>query len=354
MQAERSVWRLARAGSLDRLGQRTEPLPPPAAGELQIAVRAVGLNFADVLACLGLYAAAPRGRFVPGLEIAGEVIALGAPGPDAPPTYRVGDRVVALTRFGGYATHVNARPAWVWALPADWSYEQGAAFPVQALTAWYGLVQQGAARAGSVVLVQSAAGGVGLQALTLLARLGARPVGVVGSHAKRAFLREHFALPGAQCVVRGDGELGAELDAALAALGAPGFDLVFDAVLGEGFRAAYRRLAPEGRYLLYGAADFMRPGPGRAWPHLAWRWLRRPRLDPLAMIGENRSLMAFNLIWLWEQSARLAAALAALGALGLGRPWIGARHPFGQAREALAELQSGGTVGKSILYVDAP
>jgi alcohol dehydrogenase len=259
---------------------------------------------------------------------------------------------MALTRFGGYASVLNLDARYLEAVPAGWSFEQAAAYPVQALTAWYGLLELGAARAGSVVLVQSAAGGVGLAALALLATVGARAIAVVGKEHKVALLEREFAVPRARIVVRTPDGYAAALDAALAACDAAGFDLVFDAVLGAWFRPAFERLAPEGRYVLYGAADFMMTGARPSWPRLAWRWLRRPRLDPLAMVTANRGLLAFNLIWLWQAVERVPAAYASLAALGLGPPYIGARHPFNAARQALAELQSGDTVGKLVLTID--
>ncbi len=350
MNTARTVWRIARAGSLDRLQLTDERLPPPGPGEVQVAVRAVGLNFADIFACLGLYSATPAGGFVPGLEAAGVVSCVGPPLPGHPP-YEPGERVLALTRFGGYATVLNVDSRYLAPIPAEWSFEAAAAYPVQALTAWYGLLRLGAARAGSVVLVQSAAGGVGLQALAMLERVGARAVAVVGSAAKVRFLRERTALPDAALVVRGGDGYARRLDAALAAYGAPGFDLVFDAVLGDTFRPAFERLAPEGRYVLYGAADFMPSGASRGWLRLAWQWLRRPRLDPLAMISANRAFMGFNLIWLWEAVERVPEAYAALAALDLPPPHIGNRYAFKDARRALDELKAGQTVGKSVLLV---
>jgi NADPH:quinone reductase-like Zn-dependent oxidoreductase len=351
MPSPRAAWRIDRAGSLDRLRLVEEPLEPPAPGEVRVAIRAVGLNFADAFACLGLYSATPSGSFVPGLEAAGTVEALGAP-LDGRPMPCVGDRVIVLTRFGGYATAVNVDARYLAPIPDGWSFEAGAAFPVQALTAWYGLVRLGAVREGHTVLVQSAAGGVGLQALAVLRRLGAHPVAVVGSRAKIDYLAAHHGLAPDDLVLRESRGYARALDAALGARAARGFDVVFDAVLGDWFRPAFERLAPEGRYVLYGAADFMPTGRRRGWTRLAYRWLRRPRLDPLEMISENRGLLAFNLIWLWESVERVPAAYAALAALELPAPHIGARYPFGAAREALSELKAGQTVGKSVLVVD--
>lgn len=344
----RRAWRIPRAGSLARLKLVEETLPPPGPGEVQVDVAAVGVNFADIFACQGLYSATPSGSFVPGLEAAGTVRAVGA----GVTTQRPGDRVIVLTRFGGYASRLNVGAEYLWPLPEDWSFEDGAGYPVQALTAWYGLVELGRARRGSVVLVQSAAGGVGLNALHALRRLGARPVGVVGRPAKREWLAREHGLDPASVVVR-DADYAAGLDAALRHLGVAGFDLVFDAVYGAAFRPAFERLAPEGRLVLYGAADFMgdgrRPNPLR----LAWQWLRRPRPDPLAMISQNRGLLAFNLIWLWGEAARLPEAMRATLALIPERPRIGGTWDFADAHAALAALQSGGTTGKLVLRVDA-
>lgn len=346
----RRAWRIDRAGSLDRLKLIDEPLAPPGPGEARVRITAVGLNFADAFACLGLYSATPSGSFVPGLECAGVVEALGPAIADRP-AFAPGDRVIVLTRFGGYATALNSDTRYLHPVPAGWSDAEAAAWPVQALTAWYGLFRLGEARAGSVVLVQSAAGGVGLNALAMLAKVGARPVAVVGTAAKIEFLATRHGLAREQIVLRDRASYALQLDAALAALHAPGFDVVFDAVLGRWFAPAFARLAPEGRYVLYGAADFMTGGRRPSWPVLAWRWLRRPRLDPLAMIAANRGLFAFNLIWLWEAVDRVPQAYAGLQSLGPAPPYVGARYPFAEAQRALADLQSGTTVGKLILDV---
>src|SRR5215510_2175281 len=152
MPIRRDVWRIDRAGSLDRLSRRTEDLVDPAPGEARIAVRAVGLNFADLAATLGLYSATPQGSFIPGLEFAGVIEASGPVSPAARNThnFRVGDRVAGVTRFGGYATAVNAGLDYLWPMREDWSFAEAAAFPVQALTAWYGLIHKGAVRRGDV------------------------------------------------------------------------------------------------------------------------------------------------------------------------------------------------------------
>jgi alcohol dehydrogenase len=352
MPATREVWRIARAGSLGRLRRETEPVGEPGPGEARVRVEAIGLNFADVFACLGLYSATPAGPFVPGLECAGVVEAAGPPRPGGAPAPAIGERVMALTRFGGYASRLTVDARLLRPLPDGWSFAEGAAWPVQALTAWWALFRLGELAPGELVLVHSAAGGVGLQALGLVDAAGARAIATVGRPEKRDLLVAGGLAP-ERVIVRDRRRFAAQLDGAIAAAGADGLDLVLDAVLGPFFRPAFDRLRPEGRHVVFGAADFMthgtRPDPLR----LALRWLRRPRVDPLAMISENRALLAFNLIWLWSEADRLPAAFAELERLGgLARPpHVGARLPFARAPEALRLLQSGETTGKVVLEV---
>lgn len=347
----REVWRIDRAGSLDRLTRRTETLDAPGPGEARVAVRAVGLNFADVFACLGLYSATPPGSFIPGLEFAGVVEAVGPMPAGADPRFAVsvGDEVVGLTRFGGYATAINAPLHLLRPVRPSWDFAQAAAFPVQALTAWYGLVKLGALEPGDVVLLQSAAGGVGLNALAMLEASGARTIATVGSESKRRWLAEHRGLPPEQIIVRHARTFAADLDRALAAIGHKGFDLVFDAVSGPYFRPAYDRLSPEGRLVVYGAANFMTRGSRASYLHLAMSYLRRPRIDPLQMISDNKSVMGFNLIWLWDRADQLVAGYDALDALITEPPLVGRRFDFADAPAAMRYLQSGQSVGKVVL-----
>lgn len=319
-----------------------------------MAVKAIGLNFADIFACLGLYSATPRGSFIPGLEFAGVVEAIGPrdSGAEDAGELRPGDAVVGLTRFGGYATAVNAPLPLLRRVRAGWDVAEAVALPAQGLTAWYGLVKLGALERGDVVLLHSAAGGVGLNALAILGALGARTIATVGSEAKRRWLVEHRGVSKDQIVVRDPRTFGRDLDDALASIGAKGFDVVFDAVSGPYFTPGYDRLNAEGRLVVYGAADFMSRGARANYLHLAMRYLRRPRLDPLQMISANRSVMGFNLIWLWDRLDQLAAGYDALDRLITEPPLVGRRFPFADAHAALRHLQGGQSVGKVVMEVD--
>jgi alcohol dehydrogenase len=299
-----------------------------------------------VFACLGLYSATPTGAFVPGLECAGVVDETG-PGVSGA---RPGDRVIALTRFGGYATALNVDARYLVPLPEGWTDAQGAAHLVQALTAWYGLVSLGTLARDGVVLVHSAAGGVGLQALAMAQSIGARIVATVG-HAAKLPLLEERGLASHQVIVREASLFGDQLDRALGGLGARGLDVVFDAIAGPYFLPALSRLRPEGRYVIYGAADFMPAGTRPNWARLAWQYARRPRLDPMKLIDRNRSVMGFNLIWLFERANRLSEASAAALRLSPAPPYIGARFAFDELPSALRALQGGRTTGKVIVDV---
>ncbi len=343
----RRAWRAARAGRLDRLRLETLDEVPPGPGDALVRVEAVGLNLADVFAVLGLYSATPTGPFTPGLEFAGVVDAVG-PGVTA---VAVGDAVMGLTRFGAYASRVTLDARYLRRRPPSWTPAQGAAFPVQALTAWYAIRTLGAAGPGAAVLVHSAAGGVGLNALEILGRLGARVVATVGTEAKRQWLETTYGLTRGQVIVRDRRTFGAQLDAGLASIGAPGFDLILDSVAGPYFKPGYRRLAPAGRLVIFGSADFMPTGARPNWWRLGWQYLTRPRVDPLRMISANRSVMGFNLIWLWDRADLLPPAYDELGRLVTRPPHVGREFPFEAAPAAMRYLQSGRSVGKVVLLV---
>src|SRR5438093_9527621 len=181
----RSVW-ITRTGPPDALEVRESPDPAPGPGQALIRVRASGVNFADVMARLGLYPDAPPRPCVVGYEVAGTVEALG-PGADG--DLAVGRRVVALTRFGGYAEAVAVPTAQIFPLRDAMSFEEAAAIPVNYLTAVLMLRHFGNVKRGERVLVHAAAGGVGMAAIQLCRIAGAEVIGTA-SAAKHAQLRE--------------------------------------------------------------------------------------------------------------------------------------------------------------------
>lgn len=332
----RTVWQTPKAGDIARLEQKTGQLDALPPDRVRIDVRAIGLNFADIFALTGLYSATPEGAFIPGLEFAGTVSECGTDTAGFSP----GDRVMGVTRFGGYATVIDTAPDYLIPLPDGWDFARGAAWPAQTLTAWYALTRLGALRAGQRVLVHSAAGGVGLQAMKLVRALGAEPVGTVGSEDKVSLLA---GLGFENLLVREK-----HFRRQLQRTGLK-FDLVLDAIGGEVQKASFEALEPMGRLVVFGAAEFTPKGKRPNYLKAAWRYLRRPRYDVMDMISSNRSVMAFNLIWLWEQREEMRALLAELEQVALPPPLVGHRFPFDDAHAALDLLRSGRSVGKVVL-----
>ena len=123
----RKVWAIAKPGSLANLRLEDEILSPPPAHHVQVKVRAIGLNFADIFAILGLYSATPKERFIPGFEVAGIVEAVGA---GEEQSQWLGQRVYCTTRFGGYANYINADVRYVKITPDSWTDQEACAFTV--------------------------------------------------------------------------------------------------------------------------------------------------------------------------------------------------------------------------------
>ncbi|MCQ3829853.1 zinc-binding dehydrogenase [Microbulbifer elongatus] len=339
--AVRKVWRTDKAGAISNLTLREEPLDALHGEHIRVTVRAVGLNFADIFALTGLYSATPKGSFIPGLEFAGVVMQVGA---TANTDLRVGDRIYGCTRFGGYATVVDVPPQHCRRLPDHWRFAEGAAFPAQSLTAYYALTHLGAVKSGRQVLVQSAAGGVGLQAMRMARQMGANPIGTVSSESKRQFLAQQGF---DEIIVRGQDfadQLQQRLD------GRP-LHCVLDGIGGEIQKQSFAALSPTGRLVVFGVAEFT-PGDRPNWLKAAWRYLRRPRYDVMDMISSNRAVLAFNLIWLWQEQALFDELLEGCAALGLPAPHIGHAFSFTQAHAAIEQLRCGRSVGKIVLNID--
>jgi NADPH:quinone reductase-like Zn-dependent oxidoreductase len=325
------------AGGYDRLEIVEEPDPAPHDGEALVRVKAIGVNFADGIVRQGLYESAKKyvgWPITPGFELAG--------------TTHEGARVMALTRFGAYATHVVVPRHQAFAIPEGWSFEDAAAFPTVYLTAYYALFELCRLRPGMTILVHSAAGGVG-GALVVLAKIaGCRVLGVVGAPHKKA----HALALGADAVVDRAAD---DPWPAIERFAPGGYDVVLDANGYVTLKKSYEHLAPTGRLVIYGFHAMMSKGRGKpSWPKLAVDWLRTPRFDPIAMTGENRSVMAFNLSYLFERKEVLAEAMERLLAWvdegKIPKPVV-ETFPFDRVADAHRAIEGGGTIGKLVLTV---
>ena len=339
---ERQVYRMPKAGSIKDLTLKTENLPAPEAGEVTVQVRAIGLNFADIFAMQGLYKATPAGSFIPGLEFSGEIMAVGA----EVTGWKVGDKVMSATKFGGYASHINIDHRYVIPLPAGWSPEEGAGFIVQGLTAYYALTALGNLQKGMTVLIHSAAGGVGIMANRICKKYGAYTIGTVGSDKKVSFLLQEEGYD--DVIVRGK-DFPRKLQQAL---GGRPLQLVMECIGGDIFQQSWDAMAPMGRMVTYGGASFTSHTARPDYLRLIWKYIRRPKVDPLRLPSQNKSLMGFNLIFLYEQTDMMLQMLAQLQALQLRPQHIGHVFSFEEMHKAIHLFQRGETMGKVVVMVD--
>jgi len=339
---------IEKPGSFERLKYIDAETPTPRAGHVLVRTRAVGVNFADCVVRLGLYPSAKQyvgWPITPGFEFSGVVEQLGelAPGDEQ---FEVGDEVFGVVRFFAYASHVEVPVGQLRKKPARLTFEQAGAVPVAGLTAWYALVEQGQVKAGYRVLVHSAAGGVGSTLVQLARHFGCDVTGVVGSPGKLDLVRKL----GAKHVIDRS-EPGWEAQARLAA--PQGYDLVLDANGVQTLRGSYRLLRPTGRLVVYGAHTMLTRGSGRPnWLKLAWDFIRTPRFNPLDLTNSNKSIMAFNLSYLFDQQDVLRSSFDQLVVLyANGQLEVAELKAFSlaQAAEAHRELQSGNTRGKLVL-----
>ncbi|AKT43081.1 synaptic vesicle VAT-1 family membrane protein [Chondromyces crocatus] len=335
------------AGSYDVLRLEEHPDPTPGPGEVQIAVEAAGVNYADCVVRMGLYESAKKyvgWPITPGFEVAGTVAAVGEGVKDL----KAGARVLAVTRFGGYASQVVVPRHQVFARPSRLKVEEAAAFPAVHLTAWYALHELVRLRPGMKILIHSAAGGVG-SALIQIARLaGCFVVGVVGASHKVEAARQL----GADVVIDKRSEPLWET----AARHAPdGYDIVLDANGAETLRHSYKHLGPGGRLIVYGFHTMMPRRGGRPdYVKLAVDFVRTPRFSPLDLCNDNKSVLAFNLSYLFPRADLLKEAMdQLLGWVEEGKlttPPL-KTYPLAQVADAHRAIESGTTVGKLVLTV---
>lgn len=335
---------IAKPGGFDALALVESPDPLPKAGEVRLRVEACGVNYADGIIRMGLYESAKRLHgypITPGFEVAGVVDALG----DGVDGWRIGERAIGVTLFGGYTSSICLPVDRVFATPSALSSEQAAALPTVFLTAWFMAHRQVHPRAGERWLVHSAAGGVG-GALLQLARLaGVEATGVVGAAHKIEAAR---AMGAAHVIDKST----VDWIAAAKTIAPGGFHAVFDANGVSTLQASFDALAPMGKLVVYGFASML-PKNGRLnWLRLAWDWWRTPRFNPLAMTTSNRSVLAANLSFLSAEAPMLREGMLwLLERFADGRllpPPLQA-FPLDAAAHAQQRIESGQSVGKIVL-----
>lgn len=230
-------------GPLDQLDYADWPEPVAEGRTVVIEAERIGVNYPDGLLVQGLYQMKPPVPFVPGMEVAGRVVAVG----DAVKALKVGDRVAALSSMGSYAQKVAAPEASVMKLPDDLSADDACALLCGYGTSHYALKQRGQLQAGETLCVLGASGATGVAAVQIGKAMGARVIGVASTAQKQAVARD----AGADVVLGYDNLK----DALKEATGGKGVDVAFDPVGGDAFDALSRSMGWGGRLLVIGFAS---------------------------------------------------------------------------------------------------
>jgi synaptic vesicle membrane protein VAT-1 len=335
---------IPRHGDPDVLEVQERPDPPVRTGEVRVAVKAAGINYADLLARSGAYPDAPRPPCVVGYEVAGEVEVVGEGVED----FKPGDRVMAGTRFGGHAELVTVPAEQVIPVPASFSFEQGAAFPVNYATAYAGLVIMGGLKPSERVLIHAAAGGVGISATQIAKGIGAEIFGTA-SASKHPAIREQGVDHPIDYRTR-------DFETEVRRItGNEGIDVAFDALGPKSFRKDYRLLRDGGRLIMYGYIEGESAG-GRNVPALLEVLARMPfATSPwwksLAVLNENKGALGLNILKWWEREGldRLLPPLIEGLERGDFSPVIAETFPFERAANAHRMIAERRNVGKVVL-----
>src|SRR6185369_505775 len=333
----RAVW-IPKPGPPEVLEVREGVDPVAKDDQVMVRVRASGVNFADVSARLGVYPDAPPPPCVVGYEVSGVVEQVGA----NVQGIKSGDRILALTRFGGYADAIAIPAAQVFGMPAAMSFEEAAAIPVNYLTAILMLRNFGNVREGDKVLVHAAAGGVGMAAIQLCRIAGAEVIGTA-SASKHATLKQMGV---AHCIDyrTEDFEEGVKR-----VTNGRGVDIALDAT--GAFRKSYRCLAPLGRLVCFGLSQASSGmGPSRLRALLAVAQL--PFFHPIKLMNDNKAVIGVNLGHLWDHIGMLRREMIGLLADydgGRIKPVVGKTFPLVDAAKAHRFMQERQNIGKVVL-----
>ncbi len=319
-------------GGPETLELTTLPDPTPGKGELLIEVKAAGVNFPDTLIIRDLYQMKPPRPFAPGGEIAGEVLAIG----EGVTGFEPGDRVLALTGHGGFATHLTLKAATAIKIPDEMPYEDAACFIFTYGTSYHALKDRAHLQSGETLLVLGAAGGVGSAAIELGKAMGARVIAAVSSQDKAEFCRQVGADETIVYPKDMDKQAQKDFSGQIKALAGPnGVDVVYDAVGGSFAEPALRSMAWNGRFLVVGFPAGI--------PNIP---LNLPLLKGCQVVGVFWGASVFRDP---KGHAENVAELFGLYAAGHIKPRISDRFPLAKAGQALDLLAARSVLGKLVV-----
>lgn len=303
----------------------------PGPDEISIDVAFSGVNFADVQMRIGLYPDAPKRPFVPGYEVSGLISALGKNVKDL----AIGDRVVAGTYFGGYASSVTIPAHQAFKLPAAYDLAAGAALPVAYFTAQLAVFEMARVRKGDKVLIECATGGVGVLAMQMARHVGAEVTGLTTSEHKKTFIESHGAKAYTLAELEADPSL-------------RGYDFILNSSGGSNIQWQRKRLGMTGRMVCIGVSSGVKDGK-RSFLRIARTLLQMPRISILKLFNDNTGIYALNALHVLRDPswiAKLTASMDTVAQMGLA-PHVGkvfAAADVGAAHDFLSTKQATGKV----------
>jgi NADPH2:quinone reductase len=324
------------AGGPETLMLEEIPEPVPGRGEVRIKVRAVGVNFPDLLIIQDLYQIKPPRPFAPGGELSGVIEALG----EGVTNVKVGDRVLVSPVRSAMAEKAIGNANNCWKIPDSMPFDQAAALLLTYGTSQHALKDRAQLRSGETLLILGAGGGVGLAAVELGKAMGARVIAAASSADKLALAREHGADDGVQYPLGPLDKTAARAltDKFKAACGADGANVIYDGIGGDYTEAALRAIAWGGRHLVVGFTAGI------------------PKLPlNLALLKGCEIVGVFWGEFTQRNPALHAANVAALMALYLDgkiKPAVTERFPLSRGGEAIGRLGSRAARGKIVVTVD--
>jgi synaptic vesicle membrane protein VAT-1 len=349
---------VVRYGAPENFQLRDVADPVAKADDVVVRVRAIGVNFADLLQRMGVYPGTPKPPFVPGFEVAG-VVERAAASPDASRAatkgnvatggdvpVRVGERVIALTSFNAYAELAVTNAASVFRIPDAMPFEEAAAIPVVYITAFHSMFKMGNLGRGDRILIHGAAGGVGIAAVQLAKSRGLVIFGSAGP-SKQEYLRSI----GVDYPIDYTRE---DMVETVRRIAPDGIEMVMDPIGGKSWARSVECLGPTGRLVVYGFSAAAGPSGKRSLWRAGRALMQAPKFSPLEMMSKNLTVIGVQLGQLQRRAGLLRGELDEifrLYAAGEIRPVIGKTFSLAEAGEAHRFIQERKNIGKVVLRV---
>ena len=314
--------------------------PTPRKNEVLIQNYFTGINFAEIMARMRLYPGAPKPPATLGGEGCGIVESIG----ENVKKFKEGDRVMVLSRHGSYATHICSNENSVMPLPNQFSFEEGAAFPVIYITAYMMMFDLGNFRKDEIILIHGAGGGVGTAAIQLAQSMGGK---IIGTASKWKHEKLH-KMGVDQCI---DYNKENVYEKIMKFTGNRGVDLIIDPVGSHNWKISYKCLAPLGKMIIFGDQNFVKGKTFNFFTSMK-EIFSMPKFRPIDLMSKNKSVMGYHLGRLAGAEDKIQRAVTKLHALAKDekiKPVIDKIFPFTMAPEAHSHIQNRKNFGKVLL-----